>query len=166
MSIRRNPFEMMDQMFEQMRRSTMGGTAMGGSPMGEMSRTSDETTGGMPRMGAEMPRTGESFVGGSNLRLEETDEGYVAVADLPGFEREEITVRFEDDRLSITAERETTEESEFAATRRDRRVHEQLRVPAAVREDEIAATYRNGALEVTLPTEGHAEDDGRVVDVQ
>lgn len=169
MTIRRDPFEMMDRMFEQMRRSMMGER----TPMDddrpafadpETGTWSGAETGMWPATGTDVRRA----TGGrdANLRMEQTADGYLVMADLPGFEREDITVRFEDGRLSIAAESEATEDEEFAFRRRNRRVYDELWIPGAVAEEDVSATYRNGVLEVTLPTEAGATDDDHVIDVE
>ncbi|PSP96369.1 hypothetical protein BRC94_13055 [Halobacteriales archaeon QS_5_70_17] len=86
------------------------------------------------------------------------------VADLPGVEREELDLRFDDGLLTITGEHETTERSETAASTRSRCVHEQVRLPGDVDADGIEATYRNGVLEVRVPTD-EPVDEGRSIDI-
>ncbi|NHN47807.1 Hsp20/alpha crystallin family protein [Halostella sp. JP-L12] len=93
--------------------------------------------------------------------LVEEDGEYVFVMDLPGFEREEISLTFDDGVLTVTADRET--ESETVARRR--RVDERVTVPGEVDVDAVAATYRNGVLEVRLPTTD-AADRGRRIEIE
>ncbi|WP_435194015.1 Hsp20/alpha crystallin family protein [Natronomonas sp. EA1] len=128
-------FDEMDRMFGQMRR-----------PM--WSR---------PEWGVR----GEEF-GSDNLRLETTKEGYVVIADLPGFEKEEIDLRFDEGVLSINASHEVAEDNSM----RSRHVHESISVPGSVLEDEISATYRNGVLEVTLPTEEDVTEESHRIDIE
>jgi HSP20 family protein len=142
MAIRTNPFDEMDRVMDQFRRSVYGNwPAMGGWERGH----------------------------GSNLSLETDEEGYVVLADLPGFEKEEIELRFEDGLLSIRAEHELNEEQEFAGGRahsaRSRHVHEQLRIPAEVEAERISASYRNGVLEVHLPTVEAVDDEDSVIHI-
>lgn len=122
------PFDGMDSMFDQMRRSM----AAGRLPAVE---------------GSEM-----------NLRMETTDEGYLIHADLPGFGKEGIDLRFDDGHLSIRAVQETERNGET----RSRRVHERMRVPGSVMVADIEASYHNGVLEVRLPTEAEAETGHRI----
>lgn len=142
MSMRRDPFEQMDRMIEQMRR-TMGGE----------------------RMFADVPAVGSSRRD-ANLSLESGEDGYVVVADLPGFEKEEIALRFDDGLLTIDATHEVSDDSEGRTSWRSRRVHEELRVPGAIVEDEITASYRNGVLEIHLPAEDDAEDDEGFIPIE
>ncbi len=118
--------------------------------------------------------------GGEGVRMDLKQHGdeYVFVADLPGFEREEIDLTYDDDTLTLTAESETSEttagdEGEIALrgeVTRSRRVSERVDIPEDVREDEITASYRNGVLEVHLPLVEPVEaeddeDDGTKIDI-
>lgn len=140
MAMRRNPFEEMDRMMEQMRRSMWGGWT-------------------------ERP----TLLGGRhndiNLSLDRDDDGYVVLADMPGFEKEEIDLRFDDGTVSIEASHETSEDDGSVAHRHVRHVHEQLHVPGDVIRDGIHATYRNGVLEIHVPTREETEDDESRIDI-
>lgn len=142
MAYRRDPFETMDRWFEQMRRSMFG-----------MEPYWDEETG--------------RFEGGDmNLSLERTDDGFLVVADLPGFEKADIDLRYDDRVLAITASHEATEGDEVASLRRSRHVHDEITVPGGVVEEEISATYRNGVLEVVLPAADGVEPAGHQIDIE
>lgn len=104
--------------------------------------------------------------GGANVTLETDETGSVVLADLPGFETDDIDLRYEDGTLTIRADQETSDEDGGARTSRRRRVHERVHVPGEVDEDEISASYRNGVLEVHLPAEAVDEDDERVIDIE
>lgn len=137
MAFRYDPFERMDRMFEMMRQS----------------------------MDPESAPWFPGYDSDSHLSLEPTEDGYLAVADLPGFDREDLTLRFDDGVLTIRGDRDVDEESAYGHTRRHRRVHEELTIPGEVIEDEITATYRNGVLEVHLPTVEDVTDEGHVIDI-
>ncbi|MFB6164497.1 MAG: Hsp20/alpha crystallin family protein [Haloarculaceae archaeon] len=126
------PFEQMDRLFEQMRQSMLGRDVAGA--IGE----------------------GPTDV---SARVEAVDDGYLVLADLPGFEREEIDLRFEDGTLTITAEHEVSDDEEY----RSRRVYEQVSIPAAVRTEDATASYRNGVLEVHLPADA---DEFHRIDIE
>jgi HSP20 family protein len=147
---RRTPFDVfdeMDQLFDQMRRSMVG------------MRPS------FPEM-RPVPGFGDhETAGDTNLTLEPTDDGYVVLADLPGFEKEEIDLRFDEGVLSIRATHEVSEEAMGASFSRSRRVSDSIRVPGDVVVEDIDARYRNGVLEVTIPVEGEIEDDRHRIDI-
>jgi HSP20 family protein len=104
-------------------------------------------------------------IGSAHMNLERTDEGYLVMADVPGFEKEEIDLRFDDGQLVVEARHEVTDESPVGSISRSRHVHESIHVPGDVVVDEISATYRHGVLEVVLPTEEEPEDDTRRIDI-
>jgi HSP20 family protein len=138
MAMQRYPFEEMDRMFEQMRRSMWEGWA-------------------------DRPALPDGNVG-INLSLDTDDEGYVVLADMPGFEKEEIDLRFDDGVLSVEASHERREDDATTARRHARHVHERLHVGDVI-DEEISATYRNGVLEVRLPTREEVSDDGSRIDI-
>jgi HSP20 family protein len=115
--------------------------------------------------------------------VSETDDELVVTADLPGYDKADIDVAVEGDRLTITADHEeTSEEGDDAGEADDadeaddgvhyhrrertrRTVSRSLRLPTAVDETAASATYRNGVLTVTLPKPA-AGDEGYDIDVQ
>jgi HSP20 family protein len=99
----------------------------------------------------------------ANLSVEHTDGGYVVLADLPGFEKEEIDLRYDDGVLHIAATHEV-DDGEYA---RSRRVHESVSLAGDVIVDDIEASYRNGVLEVHVPVEtGGVADDAHHIDIE
>jgi len=95
-----------------------------------------------------------------NLTMERTDDAYVVFADLPGFEREEIELTFEDGMVEISATHEVDEDSHY----RSRAVFDRISVPDDIDVEAITATYQNGVLEISLPTlESH--DTGHRIDI-
>lgn len=142
-----NPFEEKDRLFDQTRRS-----------MGVGSRSAMRPDQG--GAGIEVPSSN-----GVNLGMEATDDGYVVTADMPGFEKSAIDLRFEDGVLTIRADVEVTEETEYTWQHRRRHVHEQLAVPGDVVEEEIETSYRNGVLEVHLPTAEDVDADSHRIDI-
>lgn len=128
MSVRRDPFEAMERMFDQMRR------------------------GGFPA--EPVLERGRDGAFDANVSLEREDDGFVVVADLPGFEREEIDVTYADRTLTIAG----THEDGDGQAYRSRSVGESIAIPEAVDHDGTAATYRNGVLEVRLPLVDGADD--------
>jgi len=148
MTTRRTPFDDMDRMFDQMRRSMLDPWSgrIEGWRLPEMERWTGRTD--------------------SNMTVERRDGGYVVLADIPGFEKEELDVRFEDGVLTVRGDHEVSEESEYGHSMRSRSVFEQVHVPGDVVEAEIGATYRNGVLEIDLPVASDEEhDDSHRIDV-
>jgi len=128
MTDRYTPFEEFDRLFENMY----------------------HTMRGMPRLAGDRA----DGYGTGNVRMDRTDEGVVVVADLPGFERDEIDVRYADGVLTIEADNRVEDESSV----RSRHVMEQVRVPGEVTIEDVSAAYRNGVLEITIPMHGDDEE--------
>ena len=97
----------------------------------------------------------------SGVRLDRTDEGYVVIADLPGFETEEIDLRFDDGVLTIDAVHDVEDDAGI----RSRRVHEELTVPGEVSLEDIEADYHNGVLEIRLPLEEDDDSGGYRIEI-
>ena len=95
-------------------------------------------------------RTTQSWV--PALDVWETENDVVYALDLPGIPEEKISVELDDGALTITAERERTQEqSDERFYRFERRFGTFTRtfgVPQGVGEGDVAADYKNGVLEV------------------
>ena len=131
MSIR-TPFDEMDSAFETMRRS-----------MEEMMAGRGDAAG--------------DWRGARAFRLDRTEEGYTLVADLPGFERDEIDLRIDGDDLLLIADNERRIADEIGETLRHRSVRKAMSLPEGVSVDEISASYNNGVLQVTMPVAGERD---------
>jgi HSP20 family protein len=90
----------------------------------------------------------------ANVR--EDEKNYMLELALPGFAKEEITIKFEDEVLTITAGRQPKEDekgpkytwNEFGYKSKYER---SFQLPETVNADEIGAAFNNGILMVTLP---------------
>ncbi|UIP00658.1 Hsp20/alpha crystallin family protein [Halobaculum sp. CBA1158] len=138
------------------------------TPFDEMNRMFERMSRGVGRM--DWGDLDGSRRSGVDIDVAEYDDEVVVVADLPGFEREDIDVTVRDGVLSIHAERTTAREDgdDGAYLRRERRaasLRRSVSLPAAVDEDDASATYTNGVLTVSLPTVADGDEDGHRIDV-
>ena len=89
------------------------------------------------------------------LDVWETPTEVVYAFDLPGIREEQITIEVKDETLTISADREKTEEtSENGFYRFERRYGTFARavgLPQGVDQENISARYENGVLEVRVP---------------
>ncbi|ELZ43852.1 heat shock protein Hsp20 [Halorubrum californiense DSM 19288] len=171
---RRDPFDEIEDLLERMGREfeELGGTLEGTGP--------------------EVPR----FPGARDVDVDviEDDEAVTVVADLPGFDADDVEVEFRDDALVITGSREESSEFEVAdadddagATdagdaadgaheaddevryhRRERRlrsVSRRVPIPEPIEADAATASFDAGVLTVTLPKRSSEDDRGHTIDV-
>ncbi len=86
------------------------------------------------------------------LDVWETDDEIVYALDLPGIPEDKISVELDDGALTITAEREKTQEESderfYRFERRYGRFSRTVGVPQGVTESDVSADYKNGVLEV------------------
>lgn len=91
---------------------------------------------------------------GKNMDVYKLDNRYVVEIDMPGFNKEDISIDFKEDVLSINAKHEVKEEHNdremIYQSRRFRDVSRQIRF-SEVDVERIEAEYTNGTLSVTLP---------------
>ncbi len=98
-------------------------------------------------------------------------EGGVVVvkAELPGMKKDEIEVHVTGTELTLSGRKEREEKVE----RKDYSRYERsagmftrtVRLPAEIDVEKIAATYKDGVLEVRAPTAGAAEPKGKKIEV-
>jgi len=89
------------------------------------------------------------------LDVWETEDSLVYAFDLPGLKQDDIAVEVENGMLTVSAKRErTTKLDEERFHRVERRYGEFSRtvgLPQGVAETDVAATYRDGVLEISVP---------------
>ncbi len=88
------------------------------------------------------------------------------VVDLPGFEKNDISVYIEDSELVVKARRgEEKEEKGRNYLKRERsygEVYRRIALPSDVDQDKIKARYNNGVLEIEIPKEQRARREIRI----
>ena len=107
----------------------------------EIERMMNDVMGGA--YGREDP-TG--FATDTHVDVLESDEGVRVVADLPGVDKDDLSLRCDGEVLTISA---ATDHREF---------DERIRLPVHVDEHSASATFNNGVLEVTLTKAGDSAD--------
>lgn len=85
----------------------------------------------------------------------ETENDYVLHAELPGLNRDDIKVNFEDGVLTLSGERKHEEEKEghkyFHRERSYGSFKRSFQLGTEVKADDIKAAYKDGVLVITLP---------------
>ena len=85
----------------------------------------------------------------------ETDKELVVSFDLPGIPEDKISVELEDNILTVSGERERTQEHSndrfYRFERRYGTFSRSVSLPQGVKESDIKAEYRDGVLEIRVP---------------
>jgi len=119
-------------------------------PFRELASLQNEMSRFMNGLLEDNGRTTQSWV--PALDVWETEDEIVYAVDLPGIPEDKISVELEDGALTITGERERTqEESQERFYRFERRHGSFTRtfgVPQGTTESDVSADYKNGVLEV------------------
>ena len=103
-------------------------------------------------LGEGNDRTNQAWV--PALDVWETENEIVYALDLPGIPEDKISVELDDGALTVTAERERTQEQSEERFYRFERRHgtfsRTFSVPQGVSESDVSADYKNGVLEVHI----------------
>jgi len=86
--------------------------------------------------------------------VNESDDAFSLLVNLPGVNREGIDISIEDEKLSITGSRAVQADETWRPLRRELPIGDfrlDLRLNVAVNEAKIKAKVENGVLELTLP---------------
>jgi len=89
------------------------------------------------------------------MDLKETDKEVVAEVEIPGFDPEKVDVSVEDGVLRVKGSMdEKKEEKDKGYWRKEIRTgsfERMVRLPVAVKEDAVEATYEKGVLKIVMP---------------
>jgi HSP20 family protein len=102
-----------------------------------------------------LPGNGQSSTWMPAVDVWETDKELVLSFDLPGIPEDKIAVELEDNVLTVSGERERTQEHSndrfYRFERRYGSFSRSVTLPTGVSEDSIHADYKDGVLEVRVP---------------
>lgn len=112
------------------------------------------------------------FFGQQPIRIDmrETESEYIVEADMPGFDKNSIEIRYENNMLTISGQHdEITEEKRENYIHRERRrgsFSRTIPVPENVDAEKIKANYNNGVLKVILPKMTPSKPSGRKIEIE
>jgi len=115
---------------------------------------------------------GSDFVSNMpSVNISETDEGYHVDVATPGLSKDDFKISLEKDRLTISSEKSSSEESTHGRyTRREFNFSKFSRsffLPETVDKDKISAKYDNGVLRLVVPKKAEVirEQKCRVIEI-
>jgi HSP20 family protein len=100
--------------------------------------------------------------------LKEDEKSYIIEADLPGIAKEDISLSYSNNYLTIAAKRnETTEDKSENYVRRERRYGEFKRAFYMDNGDEnnIDASFKDGVLKITVPKLNNPDSNIKKIDI-
>ena len=90
-----------------------------------------------------------------SLDISEDEKSVLVSAELPGVRQEDLDIRLHHGLLTIKGEKRFEEEQKEENYHRIERSYgsfsRSVRLPSAVREDDVEATFKDGVLKLTLP---------------
>ena len=100
--------------------------------------------------------------------IKETAAEYILEAEMPGYEKQDIEVEWQDGQLTIRAQRQqTVDENERDYVRRERSYGEVSRSfwVDNIQPEKINAEYRDGILKIVLPKASPTREPGKKIDI-
>ncbi len=102
--------------------------------------------------------------------IKEAKDKYEIIADLPGVEKEDLSVTLENGVLTIEAStsKEDVEEKEGRVIRKERRSGKYMRsfnLGAEVHEGDIEASFKNGVLSLSVPKAEEVVPEPRQIEI-
>jgi HSP20 family protein len=100
--------------------------------------------------------------------IKETATEYILEAEMPGYEKQDIDVEWQDGQLIIKAQRQqTVDENERDYVRRERSYGEVSRSfwVDNIQPERINAEYRDGILKIVLPKASPTREPGRKIEI-
>ena len=117
---------------------------------------------GWPRLSA-----GQSWM--LAVDVNETEKEFFLSADMPGLDKNDVSVDIHDGVITIKGERAIDNEKSTDGYRiRERQLgsfNRSFRLPDNVNEDKVAAKFKNGVLTVTLPKTKQILPEGRQIKI-
>jgi len=111
------------------------------------------------------------ITGDFHVDLCETDSSIIVTCDLPGIEKEDISVKLlNDNTLQIKTKYESDDtKTDEAGTyhmreRRNGAMQRTIRLPADVAKEGVKASFKNGIMEITLPKV--VKEDGVIINIE
>lgn len=100
-------------------------------------------------------KKGENVINTFDVDVSESERGYIIEAELPGFSIDQITIIYEDNYLSIIAQKQEACKSDFIRRERRSGLFRRNFFVEDVERENIKATLKHGVLTIELPKNRH-----------
>ncbi|PNR93988.1 heat shock protein Hsp20 [Petrotoga sp. 9PWA.NaAc.5.4] len=99
----------------------------------------------------------------------ETEDDFVVECELPGLDKRDIKVKLDNDVLTISAEKRSSDEVKKGNIYRQERyfgkIERSIRLPEYIDKDDIQAKYENGVLKVIIPKKESAKGESKEISI-
>ncbi|GAA3018032.1 Hsp20 family protein [Tetragenococcus solitarius] len=113
------------------------------------------------------------FMGNDNFQVDikEKDNNYEVTADLPGFDKSDLNVTYDDGVLTIEANRnditeDKDEEGNFLRRERSSRSYRRQFMLKGVDDENIDASFKDGVLDLNLPKTSDEVEEKKKIDIK
>ena len=100
-------------------------------------------------------KKGENVINTFDVDVSENGSGYIIEAELPGFSIDQITIIYEENYLSIIAQKQEMSKSDFIRRERRTGLFRRNFFVEDVERENIKATLKHGVLTIELPKNRH-----------
>src|SRR5699024_10153583 len=114
-----------------------------------------------------------NFMGNDNFQVDikEKDNSYEVKADLPGFDKENLDVDYDDGILTIVANRSSVtedkdEEGNFLRKERSSQSYRRQFMLKGIDEEKIEANFKDGVLNLELPKTSKEDKEKKRITIQ
>ncbi len=114
-------------------------------------------------------RSIDSHFGGFRVDVSDQGDKYLIEADLPGMEKENLKIEYENNYLTITARRDEVKETkENSFIRKERQCGEYRRsfYIDNIQSEKIEAVFRNGVLRIELKKKPLVAGSGKTIEIR
>jgi HSP20 family protein len=135
----------------------------------EMDRVFDDFGFGRPGLGSSIFRADRPSAFAPDLEVFQRQNELVIKADLPGMTKEDIKIDVRDDAVTIQGERRREHQEEREGVYRSERSYGSFSrvvpLPEGAITEQAKATFRDGVLEITMPTPPEQVTRGRRLEI-
>ena len=89
------------------------------------------------------------------MSIEETEKEYILTAELPGLDKEDVQITYQNDQMIISGEKKEPEVSKrgtfHSQERRFGSFNRGFTIPKKIKADKIEASFKNGLLTMVMP---------------
>ena len=106
--------------------------------------------------------------GSMKTDIKETESSYILEVELPGYDKKDVNISFEDEHLTVSATKKSEESENEKYLRRERFIGTCSRsyYVGDVEKDKIEASYKDGVLYINVPKEEKKPEEAKFIQIK